>query len=84
VLFALSCGAAVGFFAMLAAGHSMAFSACHGQYSFFAENVRCRWPAVWGALLLVFLVVAVVSFSSALWHHVRSRRRDRNNEKAQT
>lgn len=78
VLLAVALIAAAGSFFMLAAGHSLAFSACNGTYTLFAENARCRWPAVWALVLLGSLVSAAVAVFMVVWHFVRLRRQGRD------
>lgn len=77
-LFAIALVAAIGSFLMLAAGHSLAFTACNGTYSLFAETARCRWPAVWAYAFLGSLVLAAVALSMAVWHFIRLRRQGRD------
>lgn len=40
--------------------YSMAFAACKGSFSFFAEQLRCRQPPIAAALSALSLTLAVV------------------------
>ena len=48
------------------AGEDLSFLPCDGTFSLFAENVRCRWPAVYIYLGLICLVAAVIAFVVAV------------------
>ena len=60
-------------FLFMMAGVDLAWTACDGSFTLFAENPRCRWPAVYSYVFLACAVGALVAFGIAVFRRVRKQ-----------
>lgn len=62
------------FFSMTVAGASLRCVQCDCTYSLLSANETCRWPAVWGLLSEVVVLISLLAFLAAAILRFRSKR----------